>query len=92
MSEIKINHSSAIHECRRNYRLGSWVYAVLGLWMLLMGFTVFPETRPFTGIASAILGFLSIRSARLGKVNAAKYIGSALVLLGIMEWMTCFML
>ena len=26
------------------------------------------------------------------KVNAAKYIGAALVLLGIMEWMTCFML
>ena len=57
-----------------------------------MGFTVFPETRPFTGIASAILGFLSIRSARLGKVNAAKYIGAVLILLGIMEWMTCFML
>ena len=57
-----------------------------------MGFGVFPETRPFTGIVSAILGFLSIRSARLGKVNAAKYIGAALILLGIMEWMTCFML
>ena len=92
MSEIKINQSSAIHECKRNYRLGSWVYAVLGLWVLLMGFGVFPETRPFTGIASAILGLLSIRSARLGKVNAAKFIGAALILLGIMEWMTCFML
>lgn len=91
MTETKTMHSSAIHECTRNYRIRSWVYAILGLWAIMTGYAVFLETRPYTAILGIILGVMSVRASEKGKINAAQYVGAAVVVLGILEWITCFM-
>lgn len=91
MSEIKFNHSSAIRECTKNYRLRSWISAVFGMYLILAGYAVFAETRPYMSIAAIIFGVLSIRNSNEAKINAARYPGWAVIILGIMEWITCFM-
>lgn len=91
MSEIKMNHSSAIRECTKNYRLRSWLSAIIGLYLILAGYAVFTETRPYMSIAAIIFGTLSVRNSNAAKVNAARYLGWTVIILGIMEWITCFM-
>lgn len=91
MSEIKFYHSSAIRECTKNYRLRSWLSALFGMYLIFAGYAVFAETRPYISIAAIIFGILSIRSSNSAKINAARYLGWAVIILGIMEWITCFM-
>lgn len=91
MSEIKFNHSSAIRECTKNYRLRSWLSALFGMYLILAGYAVFTETRPYMSIAAIFFGAFSIRNSNEAKINAARYLGWAVIILGIMEWITCFM-
>lgn len=91
MSEIKLNHSSAIRECTKNYRLRSWLLAIAGLYMIFAGYAVFTEIRPFMAILAIIFGTLSIRNSNKAKINVARYFGWMVIVAGIMEWMTCFM-
>ena len=91
MSEMKIIQSSAIHNCTRNYRLRSWIYAIIGVYMVIAGYAVYLEVRPYMAIIAILLGTAAVRNANHASTNAARYVGWTAIVLAIMEWITCFM-
>ncbi len=92
MSEMKVNNANIIRKGKQNPMVRSWVSAVIGLWMVLAGMTVYSELVPLFGILGILLGVYAYREGRKVSGFSGKYMGVLMAVLGIMECISCFKL
>lgn len=90
MSEMKVNNANIIRRGKQNPMVRSWVSAIIGLWMVLVGMTVYSELVPLFGILGILLGIYAYKEGKKVSGFTGKYMGVLMAALGIMECISCF--
>ena len=75
---------------RREHVVRTWVFAIIAAYLLLRGVGSYSETTAFYGLGGMLLGLASISYAKKGELGPSKVIGIALVVLGLMEFITAW--
>lgn len=92
MSEFNNYRMEACSRKSRNAKGLSWLYAILGLWAVLAGFTIYREMVPLLGITAAGLGTAAVMEGRGTGEISGKYLGIAVFLAGVMECISCWII
>lgn len=92
MSEFNNYRIQALSRKDKNAKTRSWVYAIIGLWAALSGFTVYQEMIPLLGITAAGFGAAAVMEGRGTGEMSGKYLGVIVFLAGVMECISCWII
>ena len=92
MSEFKGYGTEILFRKGKNAKIRSWVYALIGLWAVMVGFTIYREMIPLLGIAAAGFGTAAVMEGRGTGEMSGKYLGVAVFVAGVMECISCWVI
>jgi len=92
MSESKIQNQMFNQKIviKRDHIVRSWAFVIIAVYLLLRGITAYSEYTAFYGLGSMLMGIASISYARKNELGVSKVIGIAVVILGLMEFLTAW--
>lgn len=92
MSEFNNYRIEALSKKNRNAKGLSWLCAIIGLWAVLAGFTIYREMVPILGITAAGFGTAAVMEGRGTGEMSGKYLGVLVFLAGVMECISCWVI
>lgn len=92
MSEFNNYRIEAVSRKGKNAKVRSWGYAIIGLWAVLVGFTIYQEMIPLLGIVAAGFGTAAVMEGRGTGDMSGKYLGVIVFLAGVMECISCWVI